>query len=114
MRVRSLFVLLTILLGLHLNAEAKSYTKQEIEKMVAKKKYPKLGSAEQSIHKLNMADCEQLVSDYRVGFASNGWPTKIVVETSTKVVVEVWGTDAKTTFTCEDGESRVIKQKYTI
>lgn len=95
-------------------ANAKSYTKDEITKMVAKKKYPKLGKSEASDQSASFEICEKLVSEQRVGFASEGWPTKIITESSEKIVVEIWGTDAKTTLSCEKGQSRIVRQMYSL
>ncbi|MES2770232.1 MAG: hypothetical protein V4596_13890 [Bdellovibrionota bacterium] len=95
-------------------AFAKSYTKDEIKKMVSKKKYPKLGVVQVSDKEFPMDACEKFVSEQRVGFAEEGWPVKILKESVDLVIVEAWGQNSKTTFKCEDGRIRIEGQDYEI
>ena len=94
------FIVCSVVLCFGDISHAKRYTKDELKVMVQKKKFPKTDGPDFSERDMAMAQCADFVSAQRVELAEQGYPTKIVKETSENVIIEMWGSNAKSRLEC--------------
>lgn len=94
------------------SAEAKSFTKSELRKMIATKKYPKTVNPRESTSPFDFSMCKTVIYADRVEKDEEGYPTQIVTEKKDLVVIRTWQGHMTTTSTCKDGTGVVHMIDY--
>jgi hypothetical protein len=101
------FAFIMILFTVSTSAEAKSYTKGELKKMVATKKYPKTENPKESTSPFDFSMCKTIIYADRIEKDEEGYPTQIVTEKKNLVVIRTWQSHMTTTSTCKEGTGEV-------
>ena len=95
-------------------AEAKSYTKSELQKMIKAKKYPKTENPREESRSFDFKMCRAIVNDDRMEKDEEGYPTLVVRETKDLIIVKIWQSHMMTISTCKDGNLTNVDYDYSL
>ena len=95
-------------------ANAKSYTKSELKKMIAAKKYPKTQNPTEKTDTFEFRYCRSLVQDDRMEKDEEGYPTLVVTEKSDLLVIKTWQSHMMTVMTCKNGSLITVDYDYSL
>lgn len=101
-----------IFIGLPIEGQAKSYTKSELKRMIAAKKYPKTENPKESTSSFDFKMCKTIVHADRVEKDEEGYQTQIVTEKKDLLVVKTWQSHMMTVSTCKDGTGEIKTVDY--